>query len=45
MNTFPQKPLENGSPTVSYYAEKLFLSPNYLGFKKETGKSALEHIN
>ena len=41
-----EKPLENGSPTVSYCAEKLFLSPNYLGdlLKKETGKSALEHI-
>jgi len=41
-----EKPLEHGSPTVSYCAEKLFLSPNYLGdlLKKETGKSALEHI-
>ncbi|MBL4559381.1 MAG: AraC family transcriptional regulator [Labilibaculum sp.] len=40
------KPLVIGSPTVSYCAEKLFLSPNYLGdlLKKETGKSALEHI-
>lgn len=40
------KPLESGSPSVSYCAEKLFLSPNYLGdlLKKETGKSALEHI-
>jgi AraC family transcriptional regulator, transcriptional activator of pobA len=40
------KPLETGSPTVSYCAEKLFMSPNYLGdlLKKETGKSALEHI-
>ena len=38
--------LESGSPSVSYCAEKLFLSPNYLGdlLKKETGKSALEHI-
>ena len=35
-----------GSPTVTYCAEKLFLSPNYLGdlLKKEIGKSALEHI-
>ena len=38
--------LDFGSPSVSYCAEKLFLSPNYLGdlLKKETGKSALEHI-
>lgn len=41
-----EKPLEYGSPTVSYCAERLFLSSNYLGdlLKKETGKSALEHI-
>ncbi len=40
------KPLETGPPSVSYCAERLFLSPNYLGdlLKKETGKSALEHI-
>ncbi|MDM8159711.1 helix-turn-helix domain-containing protein [Labilibaculum sp. K2S] len=39
-------PLESGLPTVSYFAEKLFLSSNYLGdlLKKETGKSAQEHI-
>ncbi|HNW57421.1 MAG TPA: helix-turn-helix domain-containing protein [Bacteroidales bacterium] len=41
-----EKPLETGPPSVSYCAERLFLSPNYLGdlLKKETGKSALEHI-
>ncbi|HET6556454.1 MAG TPA: helix-turn-helix domain-containing protein [Prolixibacteraceae bacterium] len=40
------KPLESGPPSVGYCADKLFLSPNYLGdlLKKETGKSALEHI-
>ena len=38
--------IEFGLPSVSYCAEKLFLSPNYLGdlLKKETGKSAQEHI-
>lgn len=39
-------PVETGLPSVKYCAEKLFLSPNYLGdlLKKETGKSAQEHI-
>jgi AraC-like DNA-binding protein len=39
-------PIESGLPSVCYCAEKLFLSPNYLGdlLKKETGKSAQEHI-
>lgn len=41
-----QQPLESGLPSVRYCAENLFLSPNYLGdlLKKETGKSAQEHI-
>ncbi len=41
------KALEQGPPTVTYCAEQLFLSPNYLGdlIKKETGKSAQEHIH
>lgn len=39
-------PTELGLPSVSYCADKLFLSSNYLGdlLKKETGKSAQEHI-
>jgi len=38
--------IETGLPSVKYCAEKLFISPNYLGdlLKKETGKSAQEHI-
>ena len=37
----------NGLPSVKYCAEKLNLSPNYLGdlLKQETGKSAIEHIH
>jgi AraC-like DNA-binding protein len=33
-------------PSVTYFAEELHLSPNYFGdlMKKETGKSAQEHI-
>ena len=33
-------------PTVRYFAERVFLSPNYFGdlIKKETGKSAQEYI-
>ena len=40
------KPQNIGLPTVGYCASKLNLSSNYLGdlIKKETGKSALEHI-
>lgn len=41
-----EMPIDSGLPSVSYCADKLFLSPNYLGdlLKKETGKSAQEHI-
>lgn len=40
------KPQEIGLPSVQYCAEQLHLSANYLGdlIKKETGKSAQEHI-
>ena len=40
------KPLEIGLPSVSYCADQINLSANYLGdlIKKETGKSAQDHI-
>ncbi|MCU4166588.1 helix-turn-helix domain-containing protein [Carboxylicivirga caseinilyticus] len=40
------KALDEGLPSVKYCADKLFISSNYLGdlLKKETGKSAQEHI-
>jgi AraC-like DNA-binding protein len=42
-----EEPKESGLPSVRYFADKLFISPNYLGdlLKKETGKSALENIH
>ena len=38
--------LEKGLPTVKYFADKVYLTPNYFGdlIKKETGKSAQEYI-
>lgn len=40
------KPQNLGLPSVTYCADKLFLSSNYFGdmIKKETGKSPQEHI-
>lgn len=37
---------EKGYPTVKYFADKVYLSPNYFGdlIKKETGKSAQQYI-
>jgi AraC family transcriptional regulator, transcriptional activator of pobA len=41
-----QKAGKMGLPSVGYFAEQLYLSPNYFGdmIKKETGKSPQEHI-
>lgn len=41
-----EKPQTDGIPSVAYFAGELHLSANYFGdlIKKETGKSALEHI-
>lgn len=39
-------PVNDGLPTVRYFAERCFLSPNYFGdlVKKETGRTPQEHI-
>ena len=44
---FGKKLSAEGLPSVTYFAEELHLSANYLGdlLKKETGKSALELIH
>lgn len=41
-----EKPQKHGTPSVSYFAERLHLSSNYFGdlVKKETGKSAQAYI-
>lgn len=40
------EPLQNGLPTVKYFADKVYLSPGYFGdlIKKETGRTAQEYI-
>ncbi|RKF18159.1 AraC family transcriptional regulator [Alginatibacterium sediminis] len=42
-----EKPFEQGIPTVQYCGKEIGLSPYYLSdlLKKETGKTALEHIH
>ena len=42
-----ENPTKLGIPTVKYCGEELSMSPNYLSdlLKKETGKSAQEHIH
>lgn len=46
-NYFESKlPIQDGLPSVKYFADKICLSPNYFGdmIKKETGKTPQEHI-
>ena len=41
-----KRPMQDGLPSVKYFADKICLSPNYFGdmVKKETGKTPQEHI-
>lgn len=41
-----EAPQEIGLPSVKYFAEKVFLSPNYFGdmISKQTGQTVTEHI-
>ena len=41
-----QLPMQDGLPSVKYFADKICLSSNYFGdmVKKETGKTPQEHI-
>lgn len=43
---FSDEPKKLGIPSVAFFADKLHFSANYFGdlIKKETGKTALEHI-
>ena len=39
-------PMQEGLPSVKYFADRIYLSPNYFGdmIKKETGKTPQDHI-